>query len=168
MSLVPKANGKVRLCLGLARLNNVIIMLIDRSPTLNNILLRLTGVKYLTLINASSGYQNLKLDEQYLSLVLLVDKDIYDYHSAWHQLEICSTERKVSCSRVCQHVLHCWWHLDCRVWWHGQRLHYYTEQGAEDVQTFQSKAQQRQVPVQVYKHPILQWGNIGIQFELRP
>ena len=37
---------------------------IHRGPTLNDILPRLPGVKYLMLINSSSGYNNLKLDEQ--------------------------------------------------------------------------------------------------------
>ena len=62
--LVPKANGKVWLCLDPARLNKVLIRPIHRGPTLNDILLRLAGVKYLTLINAYLGYDNLHLDEQ--------------------------------------------------------------------------------------------------------
>ena len=35
-----------------------------QRPVLNDILPRLVGIKYLTLIDASSGYHNLKLDEQ--------------------------------------------------------------------------------------------------------
>ena len=57
--LAPKANGMVRLCLNLARLNKIIIRSIDRGLTLNNILPRPAGVKYLTLIIMSSGYHNL-------------------------------------------------------------------------------------------------------------
>ena len=45
--LVPKANVKVQLSLNPARLNKVLIL-----------------IKYLTLIDASLGYHNLKLDEQ--------------------------------------------------------------------------------------------------------
>ena len=60
--LVPKANGKVRLCLDLARLNQALIRPIHRSPTLNKILPRLNNVKYMSIINASSGYHNLQLD----------------------------------------------------------------------------------------------------------
>ena len=60
--LVPKANGKVRLCLDLARLNQALITPIHRSPTLNNILPRLNNVKYMSIIDASSGYHNLQLD----------------------------------------------------------------------------------------------------------
>ena len=58
--LVPKANGKVRLCLDLARLNKVLMRLIDRCPTLNDILPRLPGVKYLMILDRNLGYLNLK------------------------------------------------------------------------------------------------------------
>ena len=57
-------NGKVRLCLDLAWLNKVLIRPIHRGPTLNDILPKLAGVKYLMLINVSSGYHTLKLDKQ--------------------------------------------------------------------------------------------------------
>ena len=36
---------------------------VHRGPTLNDILLRLAGVKYFTLINAISGYHSLKLNK---------------------------------------------------------------------------------------------------------
>ena len=62
--LVPKANGKVRLCLDPVRLNQVLIRPAHRSPTLNDILPRLNNVKYMSIIDASSGYHNVKLDEK--------------------------------------------------------------------------------------------------------
>ena len=62
--LVPKVNGKVRLCLDLARLNQVLIRPIHRGPTLDNILLKLNNVQYMSIIDMSSGYHNLKLDEK--------------------------------------------------------------------------------------------------------
>ena len=62
--LVPKANGKVWLCLDPARLNQALIRLIHRGPTLNDILLRLNNVQYMSIMDASSGYHNLKLDIQ--------------------------------------------------------------------------------------------------------
>ena len=52
--LVLKSNGKVRLCLYPERLKQVLTRPV---PKLNN-------VKYLSLIGASSGYHNLKLDER--------------------------------------------------------------------------------------------------------
>ena len=62
--LVPKANGKVRLCLDPAWLNKALIRLVHRGPTLNNILPKLNHAKYLSLIDVSLGYNNLKLDEK--------------------------------------------------------------------------------------------------------
>ena len=60
--LVPKANGKVRLCLNPTRLNQTLIRPIHRGPTLNNILPRLNNVMYMSIINANLGYHNLQLD----------------------------------------------------------------------------------------------------------
>ena len=62
--LVPKANGRVRLCLDPAWLNQMLIRLVYRGPKLNDILPKLNNAKYLSLIDASSGYHNLKLDEK--------------------------------------------------------------------------------------------------------
>ena len=66
--LVLKVNGKVTLCLDPVRLKMVLIRLVHRGLTLNDILTSLPGVKYLTLIDESLGYHNLKLDEQSLHL----------------------------------------------------------------------------------------------------
>ena len=56
--------GKVWLCLDPARLNKVHIRLVHRGPILNDILPRLVGVKYLTLIDANLDYLSLTLDKQ--------------------------------------------------------------------------------------------------------
>ena len=57
--LVPKANGKMWLYLDPARHCKVLIRPVHRKVTLNNILPRLAGVKYFTLIDTSSSYHNL-------------------------------------------------------------------------------------------------------------
>ena len=62
--LVPKANGKVQLCLDPAQLCQVLIRPIHWGPTLNDILPKLNNVQYMSIINMSSGYHNLKLDTQ--------------------------------------------------------------------------------------------------------
>ena len=62
--LIPKPNGKVRICLDPARLNKVLIRPVHRGLTLNDIFSKLNNVKYLSLIDVSSGYHNLKLDER--------------------------------------------------------------------------------------------------------
>ena len=56
-------NGKVKLCLGLARLSIAQSRSVHRGPTLNVILPRLAGLKYLTQTDVSLEYHNLKLDE---------------------------------------------------------------------------------------------------------
>ena len=61
--LVHKANGKVRLCLDPARLNQALMIPVHRGPTLNDILPKLNNVQYMSIIDASSGYHNLKLDK---------------------------------------------------------------------------------------------------------
>ena len=59
--LIPKANGRVRLCLDLARLNQALIRPIHRGPTSNDILPKLNNLKYMSIIDASLGYHNLQL-----------------------------------------------------------------------------------------------------------
>ena len=66
--LVPKANGNVRLCLDPVRLSQALIRHVHRGPMLSDILLRLNNVKYMSIIYASSGYHNQKLDEKSLYL----------------------------------------------------------------------------------------------------
>ena len=53
--LVSKLNGKVRLCLGPARLNQVLIRSVHRGPALNNIFPKLNNVQYFSLVDVSSG-----------------------------------------------------------------------------------------------------------------
>ena len=62
--LVPKANGKVRLCLDPAWLNEALIRPVHQGPTLNDILPKLNNVQYMSIMDASSGYHNLKPDKQ--------------------------------------------------------------------------------------------------------
>ena len=55
-------NGKVRLCLDPARLNQALIRPVHRGPTLSNILPGLNNVKYMSIIDACLGCHNLQLD----------------------------------------------------------------------------------------------------------
>ena len=61
---MSKANGKVRLCLDPAWSNQALRRPINREPTLNNILPKVNSENYLSLIDVSSGYHNLKLDKK--------------------------------------------------------------------------------------------------------
>ena len=62
--VVPKVNGKVWLCLDPVQLNQALIRLIHRGPMLNDILPKLNNVQYISIIDASLGYHNLKLDKK--------------------------------------------------------------------------------------------------------
>ena len=68
--LVPKTNGKVRLYLELAWLNKALIRLINRGTTLNDILPKLAGDKYVMVLDPSSRYHNLKPDEKSSYLII--------------------------------------------------------------------------------------------------
>ena len=70
--LISKPNGKVRLCLDLARLNQALIRPVHRGSTLNDIFPKLIKVKYLSLIDVSSGYHNIKLDDKSAYLTTFV------------------------------------------------------------------------------------------------
>ena len=54
---------KVWLCLDPAQLNQALNRQIHRGPMLNNILPKLNNLQYMSIINASLGYHNLKLDK---------------------------------------------------------------------------------------------------------
>ena len=62
--LVPKANGRVMLCLDPVQLNQALIRLIHWDLTLYDILPRLNNVQYMSIIDVNSGYHNLRLDMQ--------------------------------------------------------------------------------------------------------
>ena len=62
--VVPKANGKVQLCLDPMWLNQALIRLIHRGPTLNDILPKLNNIQYMSIIIVSLGHHNIKLDNQ--------------------------------------------------------------------------------------------------------
>ena len=140
-------------------MNKVLIRSIHRGVTLNRILPRPAGVEYPMLINVSSGYHNLKFDKQ--------SSHVTTFSSPFGRYRYMTTIQCGTCWRyvplkdrwtvpgTAKCVWHCWWHSNCRVQWHGQRPWCYT-QGADDIQTSQSEAKQRQVSVQVYLYPILQ------------
>ena len=64
--IVPKPNGTLYLYLDLVRLNQVLIRPIHRDPILNDILPKLTNVHYITITDASSGYQKPDKKSSYL------------------------------------------------------------------------------------------------------
>ena len=59
--LAPKPNGKVRSCLNQVMLNQAPLLIVHMGPTINDIFPKLTNVKYVTIIDVSSGYHKVKL-----------------------------------------------------------------------------------------------------------
>lgn len=60
---VTKSNGKIRLCLDPRDLNKAIKRPHYVTPTLEDVLSRLHGAKWFSILDARSGYWNLRLDE---------------------------------------------------------------------------------------------------------
>ena len=77
--ILAKVNGKVMLCIDPVHLNEALIRPIHRGSTLNDILPKLTGVKYLTLIDTTSWYHNLKLNEKSYSTTFSCPLGRYQY-----------------------------------------------------------------------------------------
>ena len=62
--IVEKPNGKLRVCLDPRDLNQAIKRQHYQLPTAEDILCQMAGVKYFSKLEASSGYWQLKLDEE--------------------------------------------------------------------------------------------------------
>ena len=76
--VLPKPNGIVRLCLDPVRLNQALIRPAHREPTCIDISKKMNNAKYLSPIDVSSGYHNLKLDEEPSFLITFDSKDYDD------------------------------------------------------------------------------------------
>ena len=61
---VTKPNGSLRLCLDPKDLNKAIKRPHHRTPTIDEILPKLNGAQYFSIVDARSGYWNIKLDHQ--------------------------------------------------------------------------------------------------------
>jgi hypothetical protein len=61
---VTKPNGSLRLCLDPKDLNKAIKRPHHRTPTIDEILPKLNGAQYFSIVDARSGYWNIKLDYQ--------------------------------------------------------------------------------------------------------
>ena len=61
---VTKSNGTLRLCLDPKDLNRAIKRPHHRTPTLDEVLPRLSDAKYFSIVDARSGYWNIQLDHE--------------------------------------------------------------------------------------------------------
>src|SRR4029434_2189831 len=61
--IVEKPNGKLRICLDPRDLNTAVMREHHQLPTVEEITCRLSEAKYFTVLDASAGFWQLKLDE---------------------------------------------------------------------------------------------------------
>ena len=71
LDIVAKPNGTVLVCPDSARFNQALIRPIHRWPALNIILLKLTNAYYFIILDANSGYHDLKLCKKSSYLTIL-------------------------------------------------------------------------------------------------
>ena len=64
LARVTKANGSLQLCLDPKDLNKATMRPHHRTPTIDEILPKLNGAQYFSIVDARSGYWNIKLDNQ--------------------------------------------------------------------------------------------------------
>ena len=70
--VVRKPSGDVWLCIDPAKLNRAIIRPIHRGQTVSDVLSKLSGVKYFSLLDAKHGFWNLQLDDESSKLTMFV------------------------------------------------------------------------------------------------
>ena len=117
-----KPNEKVWLCLDPGRLYQVLIWLVHREPTLNDILPKLGNACYINTIYASSGYHNLQIDRKFYICMsvwqaLVHQSTLWSSTTRWHVPE----ENWWNIWRPMTHIWHSRWHSHCKAWcwWHG-------------------------------------------------
>ena len=82
------------------------------GATLNDILPRLNNVKYMSIIDPSSGYHNLKLDDK-LSYLTIFACPFGQYQYKWLQFgtapvgNMCSNIKLMKYSVICKIYWHC-------------------------------------------------------------
>ena len=95
--IVEKPNGQIRLCLDPRDLNKAIKRHHHPMPTVDEILAKLGGAKMFSKLDASSGYWQIKVDDESSKLLTstrsLADTDLKDYHSGYTVQRKCSKRR---------------------------------------------------------------------------
>ncbi len=80
MSVVPKKNGSVRLCVDLRKLNKAVKRESYTLPTFDDILPNLAGSKYYSILDASRGYWQIPLSENSSKLTTFItDQGRYQF-----------------------------------------------------------------------------------------
>ena len=99
----------------------MLIIPVHRGPKLNNILPRLADMKYLPLIDVSSGYHNLKLDGK-SSVFLSIWQALIHTTTIWTSpsRRYAPEENRWIIQQHAKCIWFCWWHFHCRFWWTGK------------------------------------------------
>ena len=145
--LVPKLNGKVRLCLDPTTLKQVLLLPVHRGPTHNDIFPKSNTVKHLSHIVASFGYHKLKLDKRSWYLKYLhanfAGSGTRDCCLEQLLMEICLKKNIWNIERLTKHNWHCRWHSGYRLWqwWQGSWRH--TMESTTNMQTGKPVTKQR-------------------------
>ena len=72
MVVVPKANGKVRICVDLTRLNNSVCRERHPLPAVDQTLVQLAGAKVLSKLDANSGFWQIPLSRESIPLTTFI------------------------------------------------------------------------------------------------
>ena len=150
--LVSMPIRKVRLCLDPA------ITPVHSSQTTNDIVPKFTCACYLTLIDTSSGYHNMKLNENSSYLITFVCQfSRYSYtglpfSAAW--VLTCFKENIWHIQRI-ECFWHCRWHITCMKWWGWHGSWWYNRKIAKICRRENLKLNIDQCHFWLFKHPFL-------------
>lgn len=72
MVVVPKQNGKVRICVDLTRLNESVCRERHILPSVQQTLAQIGGAKHFTKLDANSGYWQIELDPESAKLTTFI------------------------------------------------------------------------------------------------
>ena len=72
MVVVPKANGQVRICVDLTKLNENVCRERHMLPSVEQVLAQIGDAKHFTKLDANSGFWQIELDEQFSKLTTFI------------------------------------------------------------------------------------------------
>ncbi|XP_061729443.1 uncharacterized protein LOC133534338 [Cydia pomonella] len=98
ITVVKKSNGDLRICLDPKELNNAIKREHFRLPTIDEIVSNLSGARYFSTLDASSGFWQVRLDETTDTLSRAYEPSASVEHAGREALhdEVCAVERALA------------------------------------------------------------------------
>ena len=112
--IVPKPNSTVFLCLDPMRLNQALTRPVHRGSTINDILPKLTNTYYMTLIDSSGGYHNLKHDKKSSYLTTFACQfGMYRFTTLPSAVVSAGDMFQQIIKRLTKCFWYCWWYFNC-------------------------------------------------------